>query len=630
MNESIRRRFDELKAGGLLPSPKGVALTVLELTSRQDASIPAVTHLVQADPAMTGRLLRYANASHGGSLRHIVSLQHAITFLGLFRVRQIALGFSLIDRYRSGACAAFDYASYWTTSLATGIAAQWVAPRAHCPPDESFTCGLLSGVGRLALATAFPEAYGEVLELGLADDLLAAEERRRFDIDHAALTAEMLASWGLPDIFTSAVRHHELPAASPFAAGSRAQALTAALHLSMRIGQLLNLDEARRWEQVPSLYNATAQLGMEAGEVPDLVAAVVNAWQAWGRELQLPTRAYPDLKALLAAPPLPAAEVRGVPQTALPLRVALLSGETARTRALADALDAMGLHVELATGWESAHHLLATAPPDVAVLDLPTAGDAAIHAVRRLRQESGSALHVIVLIADDAEQEVPRLMASGASDYLLQGYSEAALMARLSTAQRMVALQGAVRAERELVVSSSGEWARANRRLLQEALTDVLTQLPNRRYGLDRFAEEWSVTSSSGLPLACLMLDIDHFKQVNDRYGHEQGDMVLRQMAEVIEHSCRRGDVVFRYGGEEFCIICPSTTLDAARQLGQRILAAVRAHRFGAADAPFPLTVSAGIAVRRPDTASPEALIDRADQALYAAKAGGRDRIEAG
>jgi len=102
---------------------------------------------------MAGRILRYANAAHGGSLRHIASLPQAIVFLGLFRVRQVALGFSLIDHYRSGNCLAFDYQAYWTASLAASIAAQQVAHRAQCPPDESFTCGLLSGVGRLALAT---------------------------------------------------------------------------------------------------------------------------------------------------------------------------------------------------------------------------------------------------------------------------------------------------------------------------------------------------------------------------------------------------------------------------------------------------------------------------------------------
>jgi predicted signal transduction protein with EAL and GGDEF domain len=118
-------------------------------------------------------------------------------------------------------------------------------------------------------------------------------------------------------------------------------------------------------------------------------------------------------------------------------------------------------------------------------------------------------------------------MRAGASDYLLTNYSEAALMARLNAAQRVVALQGAVRAERESVIRSSGDWARSNRRLLREAHTDPLTRLYNRRYGMDRFAQEWSFSLHSATPLSCLMLDIDYFKRINDRHGHDVGDLVL-------------------------------------------------------------------------------------------------------
>ncbi len=152
----------------------------------------AVTHLVRMDPALAGRILRYANAARGGSLRHIASLNHAVTFLGLFRLRQIALGFSLVDSYRSGACKAFDYTGYWAASLATGIAAEQIAPLAHCPLDESFTCGLLSGVGRLALATAFPKDYSTLLEKQADPAGQSQAEEDGFGISHTSLSAEML------------------------------------------------------------------------------------------------------------------------------------------------------------------------------------------------------------------------------------------------------------------------------------------------------------------------------------------------------------------------------------------------------------------------------------------------------
>ncbi len=629
MPDSTRRRFEELKAGGLLPSPKGVALTVLDMTGRPNASIHDITRLVQVDPAMAGRILRYANAAQGGALRHIVSLQHAITFLGLFRVRQIALGFSLMDRYRSGVCRAFDYTAYWTESLATAIAAQRLAVEAQSPPDESFTCGLLSGIGRLALATSYPKQYGVVLQANLAGQILMDAEREHFGIDHANLSAEMLLGWGLPEIFTDAVRYHEEPADAPFPPGTRAQALTAALHLAARIGELLNLDEARRWEKIPSLYHAAARLGMEAAEVPSLVADVVVGWQGWARELNLPARSHVDVQSLLASPPAQAGEGDGTGASFIPLRVMQVMASSERQAALATTLSALGALVEQAENPADAVRMDDSNPPDVAIIDLETAGTDAMDRVRALRAAAGNALHVIALIPASAESDVARLLQAGVSDYLLYEHTEAALVARLSNAQQLVSLRGAVRAERELAVSSSGDWARANRRLLHEALTDPLTQLANRRYGLDRFAQEWSVASSNELPLSCMMFDIDHFKRVNDERGHDVGDLVLQQVAAVIGRDCRRSDIVFRYGGEEFCCICPNTGMTEAFQLAERIAATIREGRYGLAEDRFALTMSIGVAVRADDTADPAALIVKADRALYAAKHGGRDRVVA-
>lgn len=623
MNEATAKRFDELKSGGLLPSPRGVALTVLEMSGRADASISEITRLVQVDPAMAGRILRYANAAHGGALRHIASLQHAITFLGLFRVRQIALGFSLIDRYRSGACPVFDYTEYWTTSLATAIAAQRLAAEAQSPPDESFTCGLLAGIGRLALATVYPKRYAEMLKRGLTPKELVSEENAAFGIDHAELSSQMLASWGLPDIFVAAVRHHEVPGDAPCAPGTRAYALTTALHFAARIGRLLNHDEAQRWEMVPSLFNAAAQLGLEAADVPPLVEDVVAGWHGWARELDLPTKSYSDLGALLASPPAAPGDSDGAGLSMQALRIAVLVDEPTRRSDLEATLSALGLRVAAAAEIDPRD------PPELAILELPVAGVAALEKLRALRAATGNAMHVIALIAPEAERSVAQLLTSGASDYLLYNYTESALVARLSSAQQLVALREAVRAERALAVSSSGDWARANRRLLHEALTDPLTQLPNRRYGLDRFAQEWSIAVSNALPMSCMMLDIDHFKKVNDTYGHDIGDLVLQQMAGAIESGFRRSDVVFRYGGEEFCCICPNTALPEARQLAERLLSTIREMQFGPAGASFKLTMSIGIAVRTDNLTVPAELIVRADQALYAAKEGGRNRAMA-
>lgn len=603
---------------------------MLELTQRADANIQDLTRLVQTDPAMAGRILRYANAAHGGALRLIASLPHAIVFLGLFRVRQVALGFSLIDHYRTGACSNFDYTGYWTASRAAAIAAQQVAHQAECPPDESFTCGLLAGVGRLALATVFPYEYSEILASEPSELALRQMERDSFGLHHAELSAELLEDWGLPEIFHRAVRYHEIPAEAPFPAGSRAHALTAVLHFAARLGHLLSMDEVRRWERVPSLYHAAAQLGLEDHEVPPLFERVVALWQDWGRELRLPTHDFSDLKSLLTLPPeLGGGEAQSA-LVLMPLQVALFVTDPALRQRLADRLSTLGLKVLQADDDAGVHGLLPSQPFDLVLAQVPTSVSEAVAWLRALRAEGGARYtYCIALIPPEAEAEVARLMQAGASDYLLIQPSDAALIARLYTAQRVIALQGVVRAERESVIRSSGEWARANRRLLQEALTDPLTQLANRRYGLDRLQQEWSFARHHGTALACLMLDIDHFKTINDRHGHEAGDLVLGQIARVLERTCRRNDIVFRYGGEEFCVVCPSTTLADAMGLAERILRAVREGRFGSAGDRFAVTLSIGVAMRSQDMTTPEDLIARADKALYHAKSAGRDRVAA-
>lgn len=630
MIDEAKQRFAALKSGGMLPSPQGVALAILELTQRSDASVKSLTHLVQTDPAMAGRLLRYANAVHGGSLRHIASLSHAIVFLGTFRVRQIALGFSLVDQYRSGACAAFDYLGYWTASLAAGITAQQLAAQAQCPPDESFTCGLLSGIGRLALATAFPIEYGELLVRDLDALALLEAEAHDFGLDHAVLSAELLADWGLPEIFCQAVRHHELPAEAPFTAGSRAQALTSALHFASRVGALLNLDAAERWERLPSLYHAAAQLGLEDTEVPPLVDSVVAQWHDWGRELRLPSRDFSDLKRLLTAPAEPAGTDGLSAMVVLPMRLALVAYDAARLHDLAATLSAMDLQVEVAPDKDAALHLLAGHGVDIMLVQVPDGSDDSVRLVRQLCvADGGRQAYCIAVIPTEAEANVARLMLAGASDYLLFEHSESALLARLNSAQRVVTLQSAVRAEREAVIRSSGEWARSNRRLLHEALTDPLTRLHNRRYGMDRLKQEWSYAVHGDMDLSCLMLDIDHFKAVNDRYGHEAGDLVLTQVAQVVQHNCRKDDVVFRFGGEEFCIVAPGTPAREAIQLGRRIAAAIRKRRYGKEPELFHVTLSIGVASRDAGDGDVDGLVMRADRALYAAKEAGRDRVMA-
>lgn len=172
-------------------------------------------------------------------------------------------------------------------------------------------------------------------------------------------------------------------------------------------------------------------------------------------------------------------------------------------------------------------------------------------------------------------------------------------------------------------------------RLVRSGFTDVLTGWHNRRYLQTRLQEELARCRRELSPLTCLMIDVDHFKRINDRYGHLAGDEVLRQLAQCVDAEVRGSDVSARYGGEEFVILLPATSLEAGRILAERIRCAVSAESFeleGLAE-PLPITVSIGVAEYRPGPSQDdlkvagERLIALADLALYEAKAGGRNSV---
>ncbi|HSS60340.1 MAG TPA: sensor domain-containing diguanylate cyclase [Candidatus Limnocylindrales bacterium] len=157
----------------------------------------------------------------------------------------------------------------------------------------------------------------------------------------------------------------------------------------------------------------------------------------------------------------------------------------------------------------------------------------------------------------------------------------------------------------------------------ENALTDELTKLPNRRALAQRFLQEMQRARRHHNAIAFLMIDLDHFKGVNDTYGHINGDAVLAELAQILITSARESDVCARYGGEEFALILHETTEAGARTLAERIRAKVAAATFPGG---LKLTISVGVAATD-EPALFTQLIDRADQALYAAKQGGRNQV---
>ncbi len=627
-------RYLSLKATGKLPSPKGVAFSIIKLLQRDDFRVPDLEKLVQSDPAIAGRLLKFANAAAFGRTRPIVSLQRAIVALGAFRVRDLVITLSVMHSHASGQCRAFDYPGFWSRSLATGIACQELSQFAQISSEEIFTIGLLSRVGELALAALYPDEYAGVLtRTGDGERDLAALEREHFAMDHRQLGATMLAEWGIPELLVVAAYHHEDPDAAGFADGSRVQTLSHSLNFARSLAEVCMADDEARWSLLPILLTRAARLGISGDALNDIADRMVRRWREWGASLQVPTQEIPPFAEILAANPptrrLGDATGEAAERTTGPrLQVELLGIPANERPALLHLLETLG-HQPLVVdcyGQEVDQALLQ--PAEVVIADVSMPGLDPGPFCRMLRRTpAGRESYLLLLVGTEDDTHVLAAVNAGADDVLVKPLTLQTLRVRLNTATRMLLLREEIQRERRGIMRSADQFAAAHKRLLRDALTDTLTQLPNRRHGLDFLASEWEFAQASALPMGCLLLDIDHFKRINDTLGHAAGDAVLQQLADLLKRASRPQDLVFRYGGEEFAAVLPNASLQAATQIGERIRALVEKYEFSWRYQPVPVTVSVGVAVLNSAGESSQTLIQAADAALYVAKNDGRNRV---
>lgn len=622
-------RIEQLRRSGRLPSPKGVALAVMDICSRDDATTDAIARVVQTDPALSGRLLRLANAAAVAGGRPLLAIPDAISRLGLAAVRQVAMAFSLVDEHRDGPCKGFDYPGFWSHSLLMAVAMQALAgiSRVGSPP-EMFACGLLARIGCLALATVHPVEYAELLTRHDGDRgaSLVPLERQHLQVDHNEFTAAILADCGMPKAVIEPVVQHENPQASGFAQGSRQELMAQLLHQAMRLADMGLAPQALRGAMVPELMLLGGRLGLDADELGALVDRVVAEWREWGAILEVPSAALPPF-ATMAAAQAPKDEAQ---QALNPgMRVLLVEDEpTTRVKMEAVLESIVGHPVHSAGNGREALAMALEVMPQIVVTDWLMPVMDGLEFCRALRAtEWGQSMYVIMLTGVETEEEVVRAFEAGVDDYVTKPVNLRALRARMRAALHYVQLLEAWERDRAQLKQFAAELAISNRKLAHHAMTDLLTGLPNRRAGMEALGQAWSAASRSGQELAVMMVDIDRFKSVNDTHGHAVGDRVLVDVGTVIRDCMRRHDHVSRLGGEEFLVILPGTGLDEARLAAERLRRAVRSASTAVGDASISPTVSVGLARREDATATPDHLVAAADRALYAAKQRGRDRV---
>jgi len=285
-------------------------------------------------------------------------------------------------------------------------------------------------------------------------------------------------------------------------------------------------------------------------------------------------------------------------------------------------LEARGYTIDSAMDGEEALHAIAKSPPDLVLLDVMMPRIDGFEVVRRVKANKNLPFIPIILqtALDSTEHKVEGLDA-GADDYITKPINFAELEARVKSMLRIKRLQDALE-ERERELSE------VNARLLKMAQTDALTGLDNRRYLEERLEEMFGHSRRLREPLAVVMCDLDRFKSVNDTYGHQVGDVVLKQFARILKQEAREIDRAGRYGGEEFMLLLPGTVLDAAVTFAERVRKAVEAHTFTFDGGTLQRTMSCGVAAwPHPRIEDCDTLVKAADDALYVAKETGRNCV---
>jgi diguanylate cyclase (GGDEF)-like protein len=207
--------FAQLKATKRLPSPPGTAVRILALCRNDEVAVQEIAETLMADPALSGRLLKFANSPLTGLNREVASIREAVMLLGIRTVKLTALGFSLASPEMGTGCRGFDLSGFWTESFLRAVIARRVAAKfAGLNREEAFTAGLLAGVGRLALAQGLKDRYTQVLLAVAEGQPLIEVERQSLGVDHVQFGAELLAEWSLPEILVEAVRSQHTVAES--------------------------------------------------------------------------------------------------------------------------------------------------------------------------------------------------------------------------------------------------------------------------------------------------------------------------------------------------------------------------------------------------------------------------------
>jgi diguanylate cyclase (GGDEF)-like protein len=558
-----------------------------------------------------------------------------------------------VPTHRSGRCAAFDYDRYWSASLVRAIAARRISADMHFgTPIETYVLGLLSEIGRLVLASVHPEDYALVLAGGDASSRAeqCRAERERFDIDHVEIATYLMEEWGLPPLFGLALQAYEGSDDGSVDEDRDAAGHAHVLHGANALAEIYTCSrasDAATWELYKhELEHLRKRLNLGVDAFDAFCDSIGDEWVEKGRPVDLAPRERADAlrfgnRTDSSARPTGRSQQRESRPTfasstsdgqgdraADALRVLAVDDDPFSLKLLERAVLKAGHHVQCTSDGNQALQIALETNPHVVIADWMMPNMDGIDLCKALRRiDAGRDTFFILVTGRGDEDRVVEAFDAGVDDYIVKPFNPRLLIARIKGGQRVIQLKAKVESDRRLILKQVAELGTLTRKLDTAAHTDVLTGLPNRRYIMNQLEKGWRDAIKSNKALSLIMIDIDHFKKVNDVHGHDVGDLVLKQTAAVLRDVTRHGEEPARLGGEEFVVVCTGASENHAAAAAERIRLAVEANEIVTPTFQGRVTVSLGVAGRTARMQSIDALIKAADDAVYAAKRGGRNRV---
>lgn len=307
------------------------------------------------------------------------------------------------------------------------------------------------------------------------------------------------------------------------------------------------------------------------------------------------------------------------------LKVLMVEDSKVAIKAISGFLEEVGVQPLIAETGHAAIELYQRELPDIILLDIMLPDTDGFEVAKQVRKLQGKDdwTAIIFLSVMSKDEDLAKGIEAGGDDYLMKPVGRVVLQAKVAAMYRLVRMQRAL-------VKLTEQLNLANHELHRVSMTDGLTGIANRRLFDELLVREWSRCARIQKPLSIVMLDVDHFKEFNDKYGHQAGDECLKVVAKEIAKAVPRGsDLAARYGGEEFVLILGETDAEGARMVANRIRQQVAGLKMVNEDSPHKyVTVSCGISTVLPSDDKPvEKLVKAADNALYLAKRQGRNTV---